>query len=192
MTNEPRNVDSQWKTSQQFNVDDEDVDEGQDYTTLSWANRSIALVSAIIEDNEHVVTGVRFRRSHNHIRLEVRATRFDFETGHLKDPGKSIWIGNNAILREVKIHRPDVPTKSRVKSTFYPENNNFVRFQPTDFEKDASQTTIPFLDASRLEASSPLAGVGLYYKSTYGYGGFIGPKLIVFDFGKYITPPSYI
>lgn len=192
LTNVPNDLNSQWKLSQQFNVDDEDVELDKDFAMLSWVNRSIALRSAIIEDNEHVVTGVRFRRHLNHIRIEVRATKFDFDKGRLKDINRSIWIGQSDQLREIKIHRPDVPIKARFKSRMYPENNEFVQFQPSDFDKDASQTTVPFLDSTPLEATSPLAGVGLYYKSSIGYGGFIGPKLIVFDFGKYITPPSYI
>lgn len=67
-----------------------------------------------------------------------------------------------------------------------------MQFQPTDIDKDAAQTTVPFLDATKLEANVPLSGIGLYYKSTYGYGGFIGPKLIVFDSAKYITPLTYL
>lgn len=192
MTSEPHSVDAHWKLSQPFNIDDENVDEERDYTVLSWANRSIALLSAVITENEHVVTGVRLRKNLNHLRLEVRATAFDFDKGRLKDIQRSVWVANTAHLRELKIHRPDVPTKSRTKSTLYAENDQFVNFQPTDFDKDAAQTTIPFLDATQVEANTPLVGVGLYYKSTYGYGGFIGPKLIVYDIGKYMTPLNFL
>lgn len=190
-TNDDHYPDVQWKTAELFNIDDDNIDEYQDYVSISWANRSIALTSAVIDNTEHIVTGVRFRKFHNHIRLEIRATRFDYAKGQLIEPGKSYWIGNTARLRELRIPRPDVPTKSRQRSIPIVDNNNFIQFQPTDIDKDAAQTTVPFLDATKLEANVPLSGVGLHYRTTYGYGGFIGPKLIVFDFAKYIEPVSY-
>lgn len=46
---------------------------------------------------------------------------------------------------------------------------------------------VPFIDATPVESLTPLAGVGLYLKTQLGYGGFIAPKLIVFDSSLYMT-----
>lgn len=191
MTDDPIYPEIQWKTAQLFNLDDENVQDGKDYFTLTWVNRSIALTSAIIDDGERVMTGVRFRQYHNHIRLEVRATRFDYERGELKDLTRNDWVGYSSNLRELKMYRPDVPTKSKQKSRPVSEDNHFIQFAPSDLDKDGAQTTVPYLDATKIEANVPLLGTGLYYKTTYGYGGFIAPKLIVFNSAKYISAPSF-
>lgn len=191
-TDDPNFPEAHWKTGLLFNIDDNDVSENVDYLTLTWANRSIDLTSAIVDDERSVVTGVRFRIFHNRIRLEVRKTSFDYDSGRLKDHARSKWLGHDAPLRELKIYKPDVPTKAIQKSKPYVENNHFIQFRPSDVDKDGAQTTVPYLDATNVEATVPLLGVGLYYKTTHGYGGFIGPKLIVFNFAHYITPPDYI
>lgn len=42
---------------------------------------------------------------------------------------------------------------------------------------------VPFIDTQPVEASvpKPLIGAGIYYKTTHGYGGFIGPLIILHD-----------
>jgi hypothetical protein len=54
-----------------------------------------------------------------------------------------------------------------------------LTFTTTSFHKDASQTTIPFIDMQPMFAKEPvpLSGVSLYYKTSEGYGGFIGLKI---------------
>lgn len=185
--NSPYPAPREWKTATLFNISDPDVVEGVDYHQLTWKKRSVDLDT--LKDMERVVTGVRFRVVDSHIRLEVRVTDFDYQTGHLKDLRHSKWIGNNfRPKRQLVPVRPDLPTKTKVKAMPYLGDNVFVNFQPSDVEKDAAQSTIPFIDATPLEAMTPLAGVGLHYKTSIGSGGFIAPKLIVFDSGLYITP----
>lgn len=60
---------------------------------------------------------------------------------------------------------------------------SYIRFQPTDFFKDAGQTTVPYLDIQPVVTSppSPIQGIGVYYKGHKGYGGFIGLKLLTVD-----------
>lgn len=48
--------------------------------------------------------------------------------------------------------------------------------------------SVPFLDTTAVESLTPLSGVGLYLKAQYGYGGFIAPKLIVFDSSLSMLP----
>lgn len=159
-----------------------------DYTSVTWQNRSIALTSATIEGNDHVVTGVRFYKHNGHIGVEIRATRYDFKKGVLIDVEDSFWIRNSSKLTELDLVRPDVPTKSPEKSQMFPEDNKFIKFQPSDMDKDGAQTIVPYLDTSTISACVPLSGIGLMWKSTPGYGGFIAPKLIAFDFGSVNFP----
>lgn len=44
--------------------------------------------------------------------------------------------------------------------------------------------SVPFIDTQPVEARAPkpLRGAGIYYKTTPGYGGFIGPLIIIHDF----------
>lgn len=183
----PGNASIEWKMAEPFNVDSPDAVEGVDFHQLSWKKRSIDMDTLI--DLERVVTGLRFRVVDSHIRLEMRVTDFDYQTGQLKDLRHSKWIGNSfRPKRQLVPFRPDLPTKTKVKSMPFLGENVFVNFQPSDIEKDAAQSTIPFIDATPLQAMTPLAGVGLHYKTSIGSGGFIAPKLIVFDSGLYITP----
>lgn len=177
----------EWKTVPAFRIDDAEVEEGVDYHELTWKKRSIDMDTLI--DLDRVVTGLRFRVVDSHIRLEVRFTDFDYQTGRLKDSRYSKWIGNTfQPKRQLAPIRPDIPTKAKVKSMPFHGDNVYINFQPSDIRKDAAQSTVPFIDATPLEALTPLAGVGLHYKTSVGSGGFIAPRLIVFDSGLYITP----
>lgn len=181
---------SNWRTAKQFSIDDYGIEEGIDYHTLSWFNRSIDLDTVI--DSERVVTGVRFRVIDSHLRLEVRVTNFDFESGKLVDIPYSAWIYNNATRKiQLELQNPDRPTRTRFKSIPVRGKNHYVNFQPSSIEKDAAQSTVPFIDKTGVEAMTPLAGVGIYLKTykhnnKYGYGGFIAPRLVVFDSALYM------
>lgn len=183
----PGIVYNEWKTATPFHINGADVEEGVDYHQLTWKKRSVDLDTLI--DLERVVTGIRFRVVDTHIRIEIRVTDFDYQTGQLKDLRHSKWIGNDSRpKRQLVPVRPDLPTKTTQKSMPFLGDNVYVNFQPSDMEKDAAQSTIPFIDTTPLEAKTPLAGIGLQYKTALGSGGFIAPKLIVFDSGLYITP----
>lgn len=106
----------------------------------------------------------------------------------LIDVEDSFWMRNSINLTELALVRPDVPTKSPEKSQMFAEDNRYIKFQPSDMEKDGAQTIVPYLDTSTVSAYVPLSGIGLYYKSALGYGGFIAPKLITFDFDSIRFP----
>lgn len=89
----------------------------------------------------------------------------------------------------MQLERPDVPTRAQVPYQPLWPTNQFVEFGPTDRDKDASQLTVPFIDGSIVEAKPTLlAGAGLYLKHQSGYGGFIAPHLIVYNFSPLIKP----
>lgn len=116
------------------------------------------------------------------------------------EPEKSFWVSNdntdqmsNAKRRtEITLSNPNVPTRSRAKSTPISKPNTFIKFTHSDISKDAAQTTVPFLDAQEVVNNPPvpLEGLGLFLKGNSGYGGFLSPKIKTFDYGPYVQPTN--
>lgn len=175
-----------------FTIHDALVREGIDYHTLTWENRSINL-DAVEVPTGKVVTGLRFRVVDGAITLQVRGTDFDFVSGRLKNQENSFWFKNqNKERTEILLENLDIPTLTPEKSIPNILPTRFVRFGPTDKFKDLAQTTIPFIDSQLVESHNPmpLSGVGLYYKAFPGYGGFIAPKILNYNYGPHIVGPS--
>lgn len=65
-------------------------------------------------------------------------------------------------------------------------------FHSSSWSTDGAQTTVPFFDFQDVafHPSSPLAGVGLYYKGTPNYGGFVGLKAMAPDYSDAIKPEN--
>ncbi|KAG4078084.1 hypothetical protein HA402_002135 [Bradysia odoriphaga] len=175
---------------QDFRRSDFGIFEGVDYFTLSWQNRSVNLDTITVPPG-CVVTGVRFTVVKEHLNFEIRYTQFNFNTGRLY--GRSEWISSKNEKRSVLLlHRPapsrpinQFETKRSVPNL---SSNKFIKFRPSDPEKDAGQTTVPFIDNQivRPKVLTLLSGVGIYYKGLSGYGGFIAPKIFVYDMSSYL------
>lgn len=180
-----------WKSSSEFfSIHDSDIEKNIDYFALTYENRSINL-DMVTVPKDTLVTGVRFRITETeHLTLEARATPFDFVTGKLKDLTTSVWVSNpNCGQHEITLNRPSNPLNhANSLSQINVTPNAFINFTPTDYWSDVMQLTVPFIDTQRVEPYNPipLSGVGLYHKSTSDSGGFIAPKLIVYDFEPYI------
>lgn len=180
-----------WKTGELFSVEDFGIHDGVHYHTLTWSKRAVDLDTVVVSP-DHVVTGVRFQIVDGHLRLEARATRFDHETGFLKFVNNSMWVGNDSKQKyKLPLQNADISTRSYEKSIpIRGSQDYYVEFGPSDVNRDAAQSTVPFIDATPLDAMTPLSGVGLHYKTQYGYGGFIAPKVIIYDLDTHITPPK--
>lgn len=89
---------------------------------------------------------------------------------------------------EMSLKSPNVPTRTKIKSLPISTPNTFVKFTNSDINKDAAQTTVPFLDAQDVvnDPPVPLEGLGIFVKGQDGYGGFIAPKIKTFDYGPYV------
>lgn len=177
-----------------FTIHDALIRENIDYHTLTWENRSINLDTVEVPTGK-VVTGVRFRIIDSAISLQVRGTDFDFTSGKLRNLGSSFWYTSTKKERtEIILDEPDIPILTPEKSIPFIEPDHFIRFGPTDKVKDLSQTTVPFIDSQLVESHNPipLSGIGLYYKSFPGYGGFIAPKIQNYNLGPHIVGPSDI
>lgn len=163
--------------------------DGVDYHTLSHQNRSVNL-DTVIAPVGTVVTGVRFKVIGGALNVEIRATRFEFSTGMLFNDHK--WISNeneNIRRTEISLKQSNLPSKASEFSVPNDEFETFVKFQPSDIEKDVAQTTIPFIDSQIVESfdrQAPLSGIGIHFKGSSGYGGFIAPKVITYDMTSHI------
>lgn len=103
---------------------------------------------------------------------------------------QSVWLSSPEKQRtKLEIPRPDVPTRSPIRPEPNWVENQFIEFGPSDRAKDAGQVTVPFIDGTAVEDKPTiLSGAGLFYKEQTGYGGFISPLLIVYDYASLIKP----
>ena len=184
-----------WVPVEDYRITDRYIYNGQDYHTLSWEQRSIDL-DDLIADDRHLLTGVRFKKIGTHLNFEIYITPFDFETGKLLEPTqRSIWKDNSNTdvslqnpRTQVYLKDPDIPTRTPAASRPDSKSDQYIDFTHTDINRDAAQTTIPFLDAQPVvpKLPVPLAGAGLYHKGARYSGGFIAPKIITYDFSAHI------
>lgn len=155
-------------------------------------NRSVNLDTVEVPAGK-IVTGVRFRVFDGALTLQVRATDFDFASGRLMNFENNSWYASPVITRtELILDKPDVPTKAEEQSIPSILVDRFVRFGPSDKHKDVAQTTVPFIDSQLVESHKPgpLSGVGLHHKGYTGYGGFIAPKIMNYNFSPHIVEPN--
>ncbi|TDG40589.1 hypothetical protein AWZ03_012986 [Drosophila navojoa] len=191
-----------WKPVDDYKIYDRNVAKGIDYHTLSYESRSIDLDDIMkADDNSFVVTGLRFRVLGAHLNLEARLTEFDFKKGELIQPEvNSVWQSNDNTdvsgerRQKINIYNADVPTRSVVTSIPMSKHNQYIEFVNSGMDKDAAQSTVPFLDIQDVVSQPPvpLAGIGLYYKGRPGYGGFLAPKIITYDFTPHVQVPKNI
>lgn len=179
-----------WKSFDRYYIFDGNRTEGVDYHTMNYSSRSIDLDDLMkTDDNSFVVTGVRFRVKGSHLNLMARLCKFDFITGKLLEPEVNcVWQSNDDENREKLIlDNLDVPTRSIKQSLPQTKHNQYLEFVNSGMDKDAAQTTVPFIDIQDVisDPPVPLAGIGMYYKSSPGYGGFVAPKIITYDLSQH-------
>lgn len=183
-----------------FRRSDPGIIDGLDYHTLSWQNRSVNLDNVVVPDG-CVVTGVRFVAEREALSVEIRSTKFDFNSGTLLDDYE--WISKGYRERtNLQLDRPEPNRYYDIYGAYLsvPDftPNRFIKFRPSDADKDAGQTTVPFIDTQMVRPKNltPLSGVGIYYKGKPGMGGFIAPSVVVYDMsshiGNKISPVSLV
>lgn len=186
-----------WVPVEDYKITDRYIYNGQDYHTLTWEQRSIDL-DDLIADEQHLLTGVRFKKIGTHLNFEIYITPFDFEKGVLLEPlQRSIWKDNintdvslNNPRTQVYMVDPDIPTRIPTPSRPDSRTDQYIDFTHTDINRDAAQTTVPFLDAQPVvpKLAVPLAGAGLFHKGIKNSGGFIAPKIITYDYSSHLHP----
>lgn len=173
-----------WKRAEpKFKLSDYNVHECVDYHSLSYENRAINFDTVTLPKGQ-VLTGVRFAVLNGHIRIQIRGTDFDFETGTLYNLENSTWYGNENSGRHKIVLNNSKPIGLLGQPIFNTIPDSYVEFSPSDKDADASQTIIPFLETTKVEPIYPtlLSGAGLYYKGKPGHGGVVAPKLVVYDY----------
>ncbi len=176
-----------------FVIHDEfqDISNGIDFHTLNWRSRAVDLAT-ITAPPGSVLTGIRFTVVKDHLTFEVRATEFNFNSGRLD--GRSEWISDKVERSVLLLNRPEPSYPIHTsdyegkRSTPNIATDKFIKFRPSDPDKDAGQTTVPFIDTQLVQPMhlTLLSGVGIYYKGRPGFGGFIAPKLVVYDMSSYL------
>ncbi|KAI4457294.1 hypothetical protein MML48_8g00010322 [Holotrichia oblita] len=199
----------EWVPIDNFKITDRYVYNKQDYLKMTWKDKAVDLhvIEAVnkIQNQPQVLTGVKFfvvtmkpnpKEERIHLNLEIQIGKFNFKSGKLFPLQEaSVWLRNTNT--EFSPHNPrtkiptddlDISTRAKSKNTVVSKGNQFVEFAHTDMIKDAGQTTIPFIDSQDVvtKVPTPLIGAGLYYKSTQGYGGFIGLKIVTYDFTQHL------
>ncbi|KAH8312100.1 hypothetical protein KR044_009410 [Drosophila immigrans] len=191
----------EWVPIDDYKIGDFNVTEGVDYHSMSYETRRINLDEIIYKYGRIlIVTGVRFKLWKGRLGLEVSFSIYHFEEGTISgynvEEGRlpstihSEW--NSGIdSKQLKIDNLDLPIRSTKRSQPLSKNEQYLEFVNTGMEKDAAQTTIPFIDIQDVVSNPPvpLAGIGIYYKSSPGYGGFVAPKIISFDFADNVRMP---
>ncbi|XP_017025400.1 uncharacterized protein [Drosophila kikkawai] len=182
----------QWKPLDSYSISDKDVRQDVDYHALSYENRSINLVE-VKDDNDFLVTGLRFQVVGGHLNLEAQFTGFDFKSGQLTEQTYWSSANNEKARRKVALENSKVSSETFTSSEPYPsDNDQYVEFTNSGLEEDAAQTTVPLIDIQEVvsEPPFPLSGVGVYYKGSKGHGGYVAPKLITYDFSQKIELPT--
>ncbi|XP_031786848.1 uncharacterized protein LOC100117668 isoform X1 [Nasonia vitripennis] len=137
-----------------------------------------------------LLTGLRFQQVNDDLRLEIQSTPFDYTTGKLKTD-QSSWTANTntrPTRHEVFLTDPDDPTRTKESDNFS-KNKQFVRFRMTDLRHDLGQYTVPFLDLQDAVTTPalPISGAGLFHRGRLHSGGFLGFKLIHYDFTPHLS-----
>lgn len=173
-------------TNYNFTLTDPQIQNGFDYFTMTYDNRTLNL-DTIVAPRDQIVTGVRFRHQSGSVHLEVRFTYFDEDTGKLDLTTASEWKSNSNMQRNlIQSEHADVPTRSNVQSKAMGSfDTDAIKFVPTSWVRDVAQSTVPFIDSNLIESPElvALSGVGLFYKFQPGYGGYVAPRLITQDYG---------
>lgn len=191
-----------WKPVSDYRLLDRGIRRDVDYHTLTNDRRAVDL-DTLHGISSSVLTGLRFKVFGRNMKLEAQFTEIDFATGKLKSTDAenvgTYWQANDQTQyskserrTELKLHEPDVPILSK-RSEIDSTDNQFIRFTHSGVDKDVAQTTVPYLDAQDVvsKVPVPLSGAGIYHKGQKSYGGFIGLKLVTYDFAPHVIPPDY-
>ncbi|XP_012541396.2 uncharacterized protein LOC105839550 isoform X1 [Monomorium pharaonis] len=185
-----------WQPVDAFSVMDSNVRSGVDYHTIIWEQRALDL-DDLTSSQDHLLTGIRFRMVGSRLNLEIKITPFNFTSGLLVQPDeKSFWHSNDVTDRtELKYTEPDIPTRIPVPHEPDSTENQYLNFAPSDRQKDAAQSTIPFLDVQPVVPNPPvpLSGAGIFHRGRRGSGGFVGLKVTTYNFAPHLQvdlPPA--
>ncbi|XP_037294330.1 uncharacterized protein LOC115442913 isoform X3 [Manduca sexta] len=191
---------SGWVPVNKFDPNDPGMMDGIDYHTLTYEKRAIDL-DELDSPEGHVLTGVRFRVIGAHLHFEIRSTPFNYTTGRLS-PSKSQWVsndnteGSDTPRSKLELKTPDLPTRSHTRMEVDSNHDQYVEFTHSDFDADAAQSTVPFIDVQPVLPSKGAAlatGAGVIHRGAPSSGGFIALKLRSYNNARHVKaepPPA--
>ncbi|XP_057323582.1 uncharacterized protein LOC130666520 [Microplitis mediator] len=163
---------------------------GPDKIKLSYDTRAFELDDIELPD-KHLVTGVKFTvTKEKHISLAVRGSnmynnrkntfpsihdQWYYSTPDENKPKTSI---------DIKYFKNPADSNNDNKELSTP-GSNYVDFSTSVYSsKDENVAIIPFIDSRELVTDPPIAlgGLGIFYNSKPGYGGFIAFKYITAEY----------
>ncbi|XP_044014093.1 uncharacterized protein LOC122856485 [Aphidius gifuensis] len=123
-----------------------------------------------------LIQGVKFIECSDGISIGILATSINEENLQLIPDTAEWWSISNCFLASI----------SKPRMALINKKNSYVTFEISDWQLDASQTIIPFIDAQPVitSPSVPLSGITIHYKTQDKSGGFIGLQIQPFN-------PSY-
>ncbi|XP_057324696.1 uncharacterized protein LOC130667218 [Microplitis mediator] len=164
---------------------------GPDTIKLSYNIRAFELDDIELPD-EHLVTGVKFMVTHEkRISLAVRGSAMYNDRKKTFPSIHNQWYHSNLLKSRRRKRKPR--TNIDIKYSKNPAElteqlqelstpgSNYVEFSVSVYSsKDENVAIVPFLDSRELVTDPPIAlgGLGIFYKSKPGYGGFIAFKYI--------------
>lgn len=118
------------------------------------------------------------------IKLHARVTRIDPETRKL-DSDQHSWRFNPDAAFCLNENHGDIPLNSKSKIISQPLGD-YVSFKHSNMATDFGQTALPFFDIQEVIPNplSPLRGVGFYFKTVPGSGGFVGLGVVPNDYNE--------
>ncbi|XP_026327754.1 uncharacterized protein LOC113236030 isoform X3 [Hyposmocoma kahamanoa] len=191
-----------WVPVQKFDPNDKDIKQDVDYHTLTYEKRAIDL-DELDSPTGSIMTGVRLRMLGPHLHFEIRSTPFNYTTGRLA-ADRSVWISNDNTdgapekpRKKLELYKPDIPTRYRSVSLPVDSNHDqYLEFTHSDFEADAAQSTVPFIDiqpVQPMKGASLLSGAGIIHRGVTGSGGFVAVKVLTYDYSRHVRadpPPT--
>ncbi|XP_034941509.1 uncharacterized protein [Chelonus insularis] len=163
---------------------------GSEVVQLNYNMRSVNLDNIVLPPG-YAVTGVRFALLRNRITLVVAGTQIFDEAGEIITPTYMQWYWPNQLPRtELELVQADIPDReNKVNVEVSQPGEQFVKFQLTDWNKDASQTLVPYIDSQAIfsDPPIPIGGVGIFYKNYNGSGGFLSLKLSAADYSIHVN-----
>nr|ACE75299.1 conserved hypothetical protein [Glyptapanteles indiensis] len=169
-----------------------------DFSFVALDQRTINLDELFANDGQ-VLIGVRFiyNGMDDAFELQVKSWPVDIRTGELANgnPSDVEWIGSeNAQKRSENYDGPrrmfeigetNEPLKTREWNHPLSVPNQRLMIRATNYEDDLHQHTVPYLDLQPVTYSTakiPLSGLEIIHRGVGGFGGFLGFRIIGFDF----------
>ncbi|KAK0159768.1 hypothetical protein PV327_010845 [Microctonus hyperodae] len=173
-----------WEKIQEVDTKINEYSPNAKYVKLNYYKRSLYL-DDLSGRKGYYLTGVQFVHAEDGIRIAARVTKHTARYTLDRKYSKTL-INNNTNRTELILSNSKIPAHF-MKLNFRAisnQNQNYLRFQPSDLEQDAGQTTIPFLDIQPVITNPPVAlsGFGIYYRGSAGIAGFAALKLITPEF----------